>query len=301
MTTKPVVFFFNYNPDNYTTFRAITTKYKARGVTTVADNFNFPYFSFEAAGGSVAGGDRGTFNTGTLINVLDNYYGVGSVQLYHFLRIASFVGEISNIGSVSDESSIRRNLGTWHRQRAGYVTSSSEILYEAQEFQWTGRTYPFERSRASDPGRIVPSKEIQLDFVNRGRVQIGVDPVTMVPRDRDTVDPNNPTPVTREFPVAQYEIRDGCLTMRPSGADIELNFFEPDNYRKLGQLSLAFDDDTIVIRPFAGVGMAYEYRSYIIVASETSSSSRVVGASVVADCPQNVPFYPDLGPNMVFP
>jgi hypothetical protein len=268
----------------------------------MADNFLSPFFSFESSDGVVSGPSFSTIDLGTVVQVIENYYGVGYVELYHSLRLVSVVDIGANVGSVLDESALRRDLGTWHRTRAGFVTATHKIEYESQEFTWTGNRYPFERSRAADPGLIVPSVEFKMNYTNASTIPVRADLVSLTPRRRDGDDGFSGVPFsTLDQPIPQYEIGPLCMQLSPSGSDITFNFFQPDNYKKLGGLLLRLDDDSIVIRPFRGVSIAIEYRSYIIVVSEDSNSRRVVGAEFNRQCPSSLPIYPDMLTGPVVP
>jgi hypothetical protein len=102
----------------------------------VVNNFQTPFVSFETANGVVSNDNIATFPLGNSLTMQPNYYGVGYIQLYHELQIVSAVGPTANVGSVLDESAIRRDLGTWHRQQGGFVEAAYKIEYPAQRWSW---------------------------------------------------------------------------------------------------------------------------------------------------------------------
>jgi hypothetical protein len=268
------------------------------------NNFQNPFVAFETASNSVSDGDSLSIPLGQQITMQRNYYGIGYLQLYHELRIVSVVGASANVGSVLDESTIRRDLGTWHREQDGYVEQRFKIEHPNQIFSWEGNRYTFERSNAADPGQIVPAETIGLNFVLEAAVPIKVEPASLtllaVPTGNS---PTSGLPTVRYVrPVPQYKIERDCMKFTPQEQLLTFNFSQPNNYKTLDPIKLQFDSDTIVVRPLPDVAMSVQYNSYIIICSEDTPSVNVRGGGRFGACLPTLPAYPpEEPPNVVLP
>jgi hypothetical protein len=262
----------------------------------MVNNFRVPFVGFEESLFRVVGDSSSFTPLGQELTMLPNYYGTGFVQIHHELNIESEIEPGANIGSVLDESAIRRSLGTFHTEQDGYVDRNFVIEYPRQRFTWEGQKYPFERSNAADPGWMVPREKLGLDFILDADIPVKVDPFSLtlltIP-----IPGSNPPRTRTISPVPQYKVEKSCLRLILDTQRLSLNNFQPASYKTLDKLRLFFDSDGLVVRPRIGVTMNCSYESFVVIASEDTPVTEVRGGGTFGVCVPILPVYPPQPPD----
>lgn len=259
----------------------------------MTNNFNTPFRLIATSQFVTEPGNRYEFDLETTVTMLENYYGVGYIQLFNSIVFASQISGINNVGSVLNESAVRREFGTWHRENQSAVDARHRIEHPIQRFTWLGQRYPLERSRASDPGTLVLRDGINLDYVLEQDALIKADPISLTPLAVPIPPvPNTQTARFKYVPgVPQYRMDKACVRLRPENEKLKLNFIDEDNYRSLDTISLLFDSDKIVVRPATGVTIDVDYNAYILIASENTPGREFIGGGTQGVCIPILPVY----------
>lgn len=250
-------------------------------------NFNDPVIVIFEATRTINSDERADFFLPREVDIIRNFYSIGGVQLQWVVDVAARVAPTANIGSVLEESVIRREVGTWHRERGGSVTARGKIEHLNQALDWQGKYYPLERNDAADPGWYVPREEIGLDMILDSDVPVKAYVPSLTPRVRT----NEAGAQVIEPAVPQYLIERGCWRTKIDTQRITLNRFDPPNYRSLDKLVVSLDEDKFTIRSYPGVELAIEIQAFIVIASESRSTTEIRGGGNFGVCLPALPVY----------
>lgn len=268
----------------------------------MTNNYSTPFYNYEGANGLAQQGQAVEIVLGNSYTIDPTIYSIGSLQIHHELIVACSASPDANVGAVLEESALRREFGTWHREKDGAIDERFVIEHPIQRFRWAGERYPLSRSDAADPGRITLADGLLLDYVLDSNALLKVEPASLtllaVPNPNYNGNSTVPQYLYRR-PVPQYYLDKSCFRLKPQGEKLTLNFFQPTGYKPLAPVELFFDSDRIVIRPFPFVDIQFTYNSYIIICSDDRTQTEYSGGSSFGVCIPLLPSYPPEEPPQV--
>lgn len=258
----------------------------------MANTFEAPYITTGEQMTISRGGQISSEALAEFWPVQDPYYYIGYVQVLLKVRTVSIETEpVGLIGSVQDESVTRREWGTWHLAKQGFVKQRFTIEHDAQEWIIPGSIYPLSRNEAAEPRKIGTTFGYEINMVCPTFVPIATVPNTVVLANPDPQQPNLP----REKSVPSYEIEPNCLSLVDNGSKLEFRLQNNSYPRSNDKLLLTADSDRIVVRSFVGADVQLFYEQFTLLVQEDLDPPALIsgGGFTVPGCGNAPPlFYP---------